>query len=168
MAEKEGGFLPIQKLVQSEASRPAIREEETRARLIAADRLITGASLQEIARSYGIGTTRVKRALSHAERIGFYEDVEAAILERLVPKALAVYEAHLDRGSLDAARDVAYGVGVLRKNPEVSVNVGASDSLESYRLLREIKNDQRNVLPAPNGESEGKAGGSEDRSPDPD
>lgn len=115
------------------------REKEARAKLIATDRLVSGATIAELAQSYGVGAGTVRSALNLAERAGFYEAVEKALLERLLPKALAVYETHLDRGSLDAARDIAYGVGALKKNPAVEVSVGTSsaDDINAYRVARE-------------------------------
>ena len=133
--------LPFQRLISEAAkteerearAKTRAKEAEAKAKLIAAERLISGASIAELARSYGIGTARVKRALSLAERSGFYEAIDEILLSRLLPKALAVYELHLDRGSLDAARDVAFGIGALKKNPSVEVSVGA-DPLAAFRV----------------------------------
>lgn len=134
----EGGFQPLQQIVMETAksevklslAKQKAKEEEARAKLIAADRLVSGASIKALAESYGIGQARVRKALSLAEMAGFYDDIEQVILSRLLPKALAVYEMHLDRGSLDAARDVAYGIGALKKNPSVEVSVAADPLAE--------------------------------------
>lgn len=154
---------PLQALVGETARKSAgrssalRRNEEARAKLIAAERVISGASIAKLAESYGIGTKGVKNALSLAERAGFYEQIEEAILSRLLPKALAVYEAHLDRGSLDAARDVAFGIGALKKNPTVEVQVGGGiETVDDYRRARKVSEDgSRSVLPAARSRSEG-------------
>lgn len=139
----KGGFLPLAKLITDEAkteakeahSRQRSKEAEARAKLIAAERLTSGASIAELARSYGVGTARIKKALTLAERAGFYEAVEEIIFTRLLPKSLAVYELQLDRGNADVARDVLFGTGALKKNPAVEVNVGA-DPLAEFRTAK--------------------------------
>ena len=142
----QGQFLPLQKIIDEATKREAreastrsrARETETRAKLIAAERLVSGTSIKDIAESYGIGRASVLKALTIAERAGFYEAIEEILLSRLLPKALAVYELHLDRGNLDAARDVVYGIGALKKNPAVEVTVG-NDALAEFRPTRALK-----------------------------
>jgi len=143
MPDDTTGFRPLAQLIKEDVKVANLRdatkgkEQEARARLIAADRLISGSSVADLAKSYGIGHKGVINALSLAERTGFYEDVEAIIASRLVSKAIAVYEMHLDRGSLEAARDVAFGVGALRKNADIAVNVNKGDDINNYRVQRE-------------------------------
>lgn len=110
-------------------------EEHLRANLMAADRVLENKSITELAREYHLSADRVKEHLAMAHASGFYQQFEALVLDKLVPPAMAVYEAHLQRGSLEAARDVLFGMGVLRKNPKDLENPGV-ETIEAYRITR--------------------------------
>lgn len=112
-------------------------EEKLRANLMAADRVLENKSITELAKSYHLTPQRVKEHLAMAHAGGFYQQFEALILEKLVPPAMAVYEAHLTRGSLEAARDVLFGMGVLSKNPKTQEGATPGvETIEAYRITR--------------------------------
>lgn len=110
-------------------------EEALRANLIAADKVLENKSITQLAADYHLTPQRVKDHLALAHSSGFYQQFEALILDKLVPPAMAVYEAHLQRGSLEAARDVLFGMGILRKNPKELDNPGV-ETIEAYRITR--------------------------------
>lgn len=63
------------------------------------------------------------------------------IINKLVPPALAVYEARIQGGDLEAARDILFGVGVLQKNAASATLKVISDGqpikdIETYRRYR--------------------------------
>ena len=110
-------------------------EDRLRASMIAADKVLENKSITELAKDYHLSPARVKEHLALAQSSGFYQQFEALVLDRLVPPAMAVYEAHLQRGSLEAARDVLFGMGILRKNPKEADNPGV-ETIEAYRITR--------------------------------
>lgn len=116
------------------------QEAELRGTLMATDRLLENKSIRELAENYKIAPKTVRAELDLAYAKGFRERVEALISERLVPAALAVYEAHLHRGSLEAARDLLFGIGVLKKDHKGSSEPADAPivTLEAYRLSRTV------------------------------
>lgn len=110
--------------------------EDMRGALMAVERAL-GKPIREIAKEYNCTQASVKRYLDHATESGFLEHFRALIYERMMGKALAVYEANLDLGNLDAARDIVFGLGALRKNGESPDRpVKVIDSLAAYRQER--------------------------------
>lgn len=112
-------------------------EEHARANMMAADKVMVNKSISELAREYHLTPQRVKEHLDMALATGFYQKFEALILDKLVPPAMAVYEAHLERGSLEAARDVLFGMGILRKNPKDADAAPGVETIEAYRITRQ-------------------------------
>ena len=110
--------------------------EEMRGALIAVERAL-GKPLKELAQEYNCTQAAVKRYLDAAQESGFLEHFRALIYERMMGKALAVYEAQLDLGNLEAARDIVFGLGALRKdgNPP-GKQEKVIDSLAEYRTQR--------------------------------
>lgn len=103
-----------------------------------------GATINEIARKYQVTKDEVETALSSAERLQFIEAYRDLVRDRLVPQALVVYEFHLRQGSLEAAKAILEGVGVLTK-PSSSAPVGPNDEVESlmaYRIRRGALTEQ--------------------------
>lgn len=98
-----------------------------------------GVPIKDIAERYGMAPGSVKRSLSSVEESGLIEHFRTLVYERLVSKALAVYEAQLDMGNLEAARDIAFGLGVLQKDPLKTKAVKAIDTLAAYRAERAEK-----------------------------
>lgn len=95
-----------------------------------------GRSIAEIARSYDVTPGTVKKYLSTAEEMGVVEHLRSTIFNRLGGKILAVYEAHLDMGNLDAARDLANGLGILKKSAADGKTTKIIDTLDAYREER--------------------------------
>lgn len=110
-------------------------EKKLRASMIAMDRVAENKSIAELARTYHMTPARVKDHLALANASGFYQQFESLLLEKLVPPSLAVYEAHLERGSLEAARDILFGMGILRKTPKETEQSGV-ETIEAYRIVR--------------------------------
>jgi DNA-binding Lrp family transcriptional regulator len=71
-------------------------------------------SIKDIAEQYRISPSNVKEYLSLAEEEGFVEHYRKMMYDRLGAKVLAVYDAHLDQGNLQAARDIATGLGIFQ------------------------------------------------------
>lgn len=94
---------------------------------------VRGKSLAEIARDYNCGTATVQNYLDYARKHDLLVNQARNLLgKELVPLALAVYEAHLRDGSLQAAQDVLFGAGILAKTAQVK-HTPAEDSLDSFR-----------------------------------
>lgn len=92
------------------------KAEGLRAAMMTIDRAM-GMSIKDIAESYKVNPANVKNYLAAAEEEGFIDHYRKSMYDRLAPKVLAVYEAHLDQGSLQAARDLAQGLGILQNAP---------------------------------------------------
>jgi DNA-binding Lrp family transcriptional regulator len=84
-----------------------------RAGMMAIDKAL-GMSIKDIAEQYRISPSNVKEYLSLAEEEGFVEHYRKMMYDRLGAKVLAVYDAHLDQGNLQAARDIATGLGIFQ------------------------------------------------------
>jgi DNA-binding Lrp family transcriptional regulator len=110
--------------------------QQLRGALVAVERAM-GVPLAEIAKKYHISPETARRYLDVAQEAGFIEHFRALIYERLVGKAMAVYEAKLEMGDLEAARDIAFGLGVLNKNPgKTGPDPKPIDTLAAYRAER--------------------------------
>jgi len=119
--------------------------QKAKAAAIAAD-AISGSSIKALAQKYGIRASQVSQFISLAEKSGFFERVEEQIMEHLIPPALAVYEAALERGDVEAARDVLYGMGIFRKVPKDQMD--GIESITAYRILRKA-NDGKQLRQEP-------------------
>lgn len=112
---------------------------ELRTALIAIEKAM-GRSVKEISEKYRVSPEGVKRALELATETGFIDHYRALLYDNLAPKVLAVYEAHLTMGSLEAARDLAFGLGILQKNGDAQKVKGRIiDTLDAYRAERARK-----------------------------
>jgi DNA-binding Lrp family transcriptional regulator len=110
--------------------------EELRAAMIAIERAC-GAPLAAIASKYGISEKTVKKDLQLAAESGFIDHYKALLHEQLVPKALAVYEAQLLIGNLEAARDVMQGLGIFQKQVDATKLKGKMiRTLDDYKRQR--------------------------------
>jgi DNA-binding CsgD family transcriptional regulator len=114
-------------------------------------RVILGRTTEEIAAEFRISRAKVKAKLTEARKDGGAKDVaETLVLERLLPKAVAVFDAALSgeevpKGTIDVAKDVLFGMAVLKKKDEVSVTHNVSP-LEAYRKEREQRLAQEGVV----------------------
>jgi hypothetical protein len=108
-------------------------------------RVILGKSRAEIAEEFRITQTEVAKRLKEARADGGARDLaENLVLTRLLPKAMAVFDAALEgeedipKFTIEVAKDVLFGSGVLKKKDEVAVTHNVSP-LEAYRREREEK-----------------------------
>lgn len=108
-----------------------------RAGMMAIDRAM-GRSISEIAQEYHVTPQTVKSYLSSAEEEGFIDHFRRSMYDRLGGKVMAVYEAHLDQGSLVAAKDLAFGLGILTTGP-AKTKEKAIETLDQWRKEREPK-----------------------------
>lgn len=105
-------------------------------------RTILGRTTEEIAAEFRISKAQVKAKLLEARKEGGAKDVaEMLVLDRLLPKAVAVFDAALSgeeipKGTIEAAKDVLFGSGTLKKKDEVAVTHELSP-LEAYRRERD-------------------------------
>lgn len=112
------------------------RVDQLRTALIAIERA-TGKSISEIALKYNVSTAVVHRELSTAEESGLIDAFRGVAYERLMGPALAVYDARLAIGDLDAARDVVFGLGVFAKSGDGGRRQRrAVETLDAYRSSR--------------------------------
>jgi len=114
---------------------------ELRSALVAIERALGGKSIEDLARKFRVTEKTIKKDLDLAAESGFIDHYKALLHDGAVPQAMAVYEAHLSMGSLEAARDILFGLGVLQKQaPEATrLKTRALDTLESYRAERASK-----------------------------
>lgn len=108
---------------------------ELRTALIAIEKAM-GRPVKEIAEKYAISPAGVKKSLELAQQSGFIDHYRALLYDQLAPKVLAVYEAHLAMGSLEAARDLAFGLGILQKDSTGRMKDRIIDTLDAYRAER--------------------------------
>jgi DNA-binding Lrp family transcriptional regulator len=128
----------VNKPTGNSVERQARKVEALRGAMMAVERTL-GTSIKDIAGKYNCSPGAVKRYLDAAEESGLLEHFRALIYERLMGPALAVYEAQLQMGNLEAARDIVFGRGALMKNPP---GRGAEqkpiDTLAAYRAERMV------------------------------
>lgn len=104
------------------------------AAMIAVDRAL-GATVTQLAKKYTLSPDVIRARLSLAEELDVFRGWRSVAAEALIPKTLAVYETALDNGSLEAARDILFGLGILNKNATLTVQPG-EETLESWRATR--------------------------------
>ncbi len=105
---------PSRKSHKGETVLQGNKTRDVRAAIMLTQRIL-GHSLKEISEQFRLSTATIKNELHYARQRDLYQIAQSIVAERLVPKALAVYDTHLEEGNLEAARDVAYGAGVLKK-----------------------------------------------------
>lgn len=109
-----------------------------------------GASLKEIASTWGVSTGYVNSRLEEVSNAGFAQAFERALLERMVPQALAVYEAALGAGDLDAARDLLFGLGILRKDGKPLAGAAKPEdlvqSLDDYKARKAAQDAPKGLV----------------------
>lgn len=106
-------FEPADKKKLNSKQQEAEKVKGLRAGMMAIDRAM-GMSIKDIAEQYKVRPDNVKEYLSLAEEEGFVEHYRKMMYDRLGAKVLAVYDAHLDQGNLQAARDIAQGLGIFQ------------------------------------------------------
>jgi transposase-like protein len=116
-------------------------EQVAQAALMVVDR-IKGMSIPDIAKKYKVNPQTVRRRMRLARREKLLDRAADKVV-RLVDKALGAYEASLDQDEdkkvrLEAARDVAFGTGVLSKSNKAAVNPEEKGKM-TLRAWREKK-----------------------------
>lgn len=93
---------------------------------------ILGKSFREIGRLFNVSGQTAKKWVKAAQEGEQLKRAQGIVGMRLVPKALAVYDQQLERGDLEAARDILFGAGILSKSQKVTVTQEL-DPLEAFR-----------------------------------
>lgn len=109
--------------------------ESLRTALIAIERAM-GVPLKTLEEKYKLSSRQLHADLDLAAQSGFVDRFRACVLDGLTPKAIAVYEAQLAMGNLDAARDILFGLGVLSKDSKGPVKERIIETLDAYREAR--------------------------------
>lgn len=106
--------------------------EEKAKQRAALDLRVEGKSFIEIGKIFEISDHRAKRWVDKARQEQRLLIGQGVVAERLVPKALAVYDQKLAAGDLEAARDILFGAGVLQKQGKLTLQT-ATDPLAQFR-----------------------------------
>lgn len=106
-------------------------EKEVRNEALLAHRAM-GRSIREIAKLFEVSHGTAHRWVKEAQQTEQLKKAKGIVGERLIPKALAVYDQKLEEGDLEAARDILFGVGVLSKQQKIEVT-REMDPLEAFR-----------------------------------
>lgn len=122
---------------------------------------IKGLSMKEIAQQFSVSVDTVNNRINLAKREGMLEDATNKILN-LLSTAADVYSRSMlqeedKRIALEAARDIAFGTGVLSKSNKATVNPqGGEMTLRAWRDKRNAtkptgdeSDDSENRLPLP-------------------
>ena len=97
-------------------------------------RQLCGYKLAEIAKEFGLSVTTISKDLAYAREQG-YVTIARDHVVGLVPKALAVLEAHLEENAdKDIAMKILEGVGVLGKSVRISTDL--PPNTESFEMWR--------------------------------
>lgn len=113
---------------------------------------ISGKTIQDLSTQYSIPKRDLELLTSEAWESATVESLRAQMLEKLSTMVLAVYEQQLRVGSLDAARDIAMSIGLLKKPATVTVKEPVTtqiSSVEDYRLSRQSRKYRALEEPSP-------------------
>jgi len=125
-----------------------VQDRNARASMMLTQKLL-GKSLTEIGEMFSLRPKVVQNELERARKLNLYTAAANVIDERLVPKALAVYDTHLGENDLDAARDIAFGTGILRKDAKSPLDAGGSEiTLEILRAKYVVKSPEEPAIDA--------------------
>ncbi len=83
-----------------------------------------GNTRAEIAAMFGVCEATVSSDLKLARSTPVITRAIEILASRCVPKAIETYDVHLDGHDLDAARDVLFGMGILKREAAVAVEFG--------------------------------------------
>ena len=100
------------------------------------ERRTSGASLAQVGEEFNLSTDAVDDNLRWLVNEGYLLDAESTILERLVPKALQIYDEQLDLGNFDAASDVVKHLLKLHERHQAKTQHSEELSLKAYLELR--------------------------------
>lgn len=114
-------------------------DREARQGLMLAQKL-SGKYVSQIAKAFGVSQDVVYSELKEAQRKQLHTKAVAYISYNLMPKALAVFAAALDKGDKDIAIRVLEGLGILGKGNQpgmLQINLGGDDvSAETFEAFR--------------------------------
>lgn len=101
-------------------------------------RISDSKSYAELARMFGVSSETVQKRLRMARAAEFTGLAQEIIMERMLPKALAVLDQELESGNYEAAKDLLFGSQVYQKGGKAVVEHITSNSptLESIRRER--------------------------------
>jgi DNA-binding Lrp family transcriptional regulator len=129
-----------------------LRKEDKDARaLVFMLERIKGKTLNQIAADYDCSQSTVRNYVDRARREGLIiNQARDLIQSKLLPLTLAVYEAHLNEGNLEAAQDILYGLGVLQKNSTIKHESSPDETLDVFRdRLLNARDAAVTVIPSP-------------------
>ncbi len=120
---------------------PRAAAKEQFQKVLAADHMIKGSTIKQLAEKYDKQIWEVERLLTDAQRTGVYERIADLILKDLIPDSLAALKLAVANGDTDVALRILEGKGVLSRGGKVEVTV--NDPLADYRKEKEFdQNDQ--------------------------
>ena len=105
---------------------------------------VSGKSIPDLAAQYNLPRRDVEALTQEGWETAVVESLKAQMMERLSTMVLAVYEQQLRMGSLEAARDIAMSIGLLRKEKSLTIKAPVIQekivsSVEDYRLARQSR-----------------------------
>lgn len=120
---------------------PRMKEEEKKVQAVAAlaRRTLLNETMEEIAQHFQMNRHAVASRLQLARTMDLTQLARDLIVERLVPKAIAVVDHHLNEGSYEAAKDVLFGTGGLQKSSKSEVHHSTTPTLDAIRAERANK-----------------------------
>lgn len=91
-------------------------------------------SIEQIAKDYNCSSATVRHYLAYARQHDLVVNQARLIVgDVLVPLALAVYEAQLHDGNLQAAQDILFGSGILQRVSNIKHAPADNDDLDAFR-----------------------------------
>jgi len=146
------------------------KDHEARQALMLAQK-ISGKYTSQIAAAFQVSETTVNTELREAQRKQLHGKAVAFISHTLMPKALAVMAAALDRGDKDIAVKVLEGLGILGRGNQpglLQINLGGEDvsaeTFEAYRI-KLIRKAGHDLPPTASEVVEGRVVGGSDQGP---
>lgn len=134
-----GALLTLPPTPPPQEGRPRLSEKQRELRgdamLI---KRICGAKIKEIAEEFNLAVSTTGNLLKEAERRSLITVARDKVLT-LVPKAIAVVDAHLEEGDKDVALETLKGVGLLGRRDglaELMGSAGPADGEESFEAFR--------------------------------
>lgn len=93
-----------------------------------------GATIEQLAKSYGISSTTVTKRINLARQADLVGIAREVIVDKLIAKAIAVVEKELNNGNYLAAKDVLFGTNVLQKSGVSTItHVSSTPTLDAIR-----------------------------------
>lgn len=114
------------------------QEREAQGQAMLAIRISDSRSYAELALMFGVSRETVAKRLQDARAGQLTGLAQEIIMERMLPKALAVLEQELESGNYEAAKDLLFGSQVYQKGGKATIEHITSNSptLDSIRRER--------------------------------